>query len=110
LLSTWVMRATGPGFPWGTFAVNILGCFALELLVSLVARGFDISPGTRLLLTSGIMGGFTTYSSFNTEALALFRGGSWAIGISYLGATVIGCVLAGTLGAAAGRLLWSASS
>ena len=56
-------------------------------------------------LTSGLVGGFTTYSSFNYETLELFQENSWFLGLANLGATVLGCLAAGPLGVFCGRLL-----
>ena len=97
--------AAGPSFPWPTFAVNVAGCFLLELLVGLAAAGLRLSVETRLLLGTGIRGGFTTYSSFNTETAALWRAGAPRLAIAYLLATVLTCVVAGLLGAQLGRVM-----
>jgi CrcB protein len=85
------------GFPVGTLAVNLLG----SLLLAVVARCYGaklIAPELRLALATGLLGGFTTYSSFNMETLALLDGGQWKTGALYLLATVGGCLLAGALG------------
>jgi CrcB protein len=103
LLSTAIARAAGQGFPWWTWTVNVLGCFALEVVLGLAAGALRISPHVQLLLTTGFMGGFTTYSSYNTEVLALFRAGQWRLGSAYVAATLAGCLVAGALGAALAR-------
>src|SRR5688572_15646464 len=103
LLSTALARTIGPGFPWWTWTVNVLGCFALELVLALAAGALRMSPHVQLLLTTGFMGGFTTYSSYNTEVSALFRVGDWRLGVAYVAATLIGCLVAGLLGATLGR-------
>jgi CrcB protein len=95
-----------PGrFPWGTLAVNVLGCFAIAVVLALVAGGASLSTQTRLFLTTGIMGGFTTYSAFNAELLGLVRDGHAGIAASYVVATLIVCAAAGLAGAAAGQAL-----
>ncbi|HXU34608.1 MAG TPA: fluoride efflux transporter CrcB [Thermoanaerobaculia bacterium] len=101
LLSGWILRTAGPGFPWGTLAVNTIGSFLLGLLMALGSTSF--SPTVRLTLTTGVMGGFTTYSTFNYETLRSFQDGAWLIGFAYLGATVLGCLAAGWLGFVVGR-------
>ncbi|HET9209989.1 MAG TPA: CrcB family protein, partial [Thermoanaerobaculia bacterium] len=69
LLSGWLLRAAGPGFPWGTLAVNVIGSFLLGLILQVSLTTTLISPTLRLALTTGVMGGFTTYSTFNYETL-----------------------------------------
>lgn len=74
-------RALGPSFPWGTFGINIVG----SLLMGLVA-GFFVARGTppewdnaRLFLTTGILGGFTTFSAFSLDTLVLWEDGRMAV-------------------------------
>ena len=97
-------------FPWATFAVNVIGCFLLQLVLDLAAGGLRLSDELRLLLTTGVMGGFTTYSSFNAETLALWRAGAHRLAFMYLLATVLVCLLAGLAGAAVARSLVPAVS
>lgn len=105
LLSGWVLRVTGSGFPYGTLAVNVLGSFLLSLLMAVGLETELLSPTLRLVLATGVMGGFTTYSAFNYETLQLLRDDAWLLGAVNLGATVLGCLAAGLLGMLAGRLL-----
>jgi len=98
-------RWLGTGFPWGTLAVNILGSFLLGAVMELGLRFGAIPADLRLFLATGVMGGFTTYSSFNYELLGYAERGAWAAGALYLGTTVAGCLAAGLLGIAAARLL-----
>ena len=103
LLSVWLLRVAGPGFPWGTFTVNVVGSFLLGLLMQ--AGASMERPILLPALTTGVLGGFTTYSTFNYETLRLLQGDAWGIGLVYLGATVIGCLASGAMGLASGRLL-----
>jgi CrcB protein len=104
LLSGWVMRQTGPGFPYGTLAVNVLGSFLLGAIME--AALMSTFPETlRLALTTGVMGGFTTYSTFNYETLESFRVGDWGTGIVNVSVTVLACLVAGVLGLWTGRVL-----
>jgi CrcB protein len=105
LLSGWVLRWSGAGFPWGTLAVNVLGSFLLSLIMTVALATDLLSPTLRLTLTVGVMGGFTTYSTFNYETLQSLERGDWILGGSNLAATVLGCLVAGLLGAALGRWL-----
>lgn len=107
LLAGWVGRNAPGAFPWGTLAVNLLGCFALEMVLRAAARAW-LSPVTLLLLSTGLMGGFTTYSAFNSQLLELARLGAWGLAAAYVGATVIGCLLAGLLGFVLGNALFAA--
>ena len=64
-----------------------------------------VAPELRMVLTVGVMGGFTTYSSFNYETLSYVQRGAWLLGLLYVAATVLGCFAAGVLGIVAGRAL-----
>ncbi|MGZ6130734.1 MAG: fluoride efflux transporter CrcB [Myxococcaceae bacterium] len=93
----------GPAFPWGTLLVNVTGSFLIALVMHLALTGTVISLEIRIFLTTGILGGFTTYSSFNYETLALLNQRAyWLAGLN-LASTVLGCLVAGMLGLAAGR-------
>ncbi len=105
LLGDWLMRVAGPAFPWGTLAVNVLGSFLLGLVMQLALSTDWISPTLRLTLATGVLGGFTTYSSFNYETLRLIEGGSWLLAGANLAGTVVGCLVAGTLGMGLARAL-----
>lgn len=104
LFSDWLARVTGPGFPFGTLAVNALGSFLLSLMMEGALVTESLPPTLRLMLATGILGGFTTYSTFNYETLQLFQEGSWFLGFADLGLTVFVCLLAGALGLVVGRL------
>jgi CrcB protein len=104
LLATGALRWLGPAFPWGTLGVNLLGSLLLGAVMELAVLGY-LAPDLRVVLASGVMGGFTTYSSFNQETLGYLGRGSWWLGGSYLAGTVVGCLAAGALGVAAARWL-----
>jgi len=85
-------------FPIGTLAVNVLGCLAIGALGGLADARQILGPGTRLFLLIGVLGGFTTFSSFSYETLALARDGEFLrSGINVL-ASVTFCLLAVWLG------------
>ena len=105
LLSGRLLRTAGPGFPWGTLAVNVLGSFLLGLIMQVSVATDLLSPTLRLALTTGVMGGFTTYSTFNYETLQYLQQSDWLMGSLNLAVTVVVCLAAGSLGLAAGRLL-----
>jgi CrcB protein len=102
-LNGWVAQRFGETFPWGTLTVNALGSFAVGVLY--FACGTDspliVSATTRQFLLAGILGGFTTFSSFSIQTLNLVKDGE----ILAAGGNVIGSVLLGLLAAFAGDAL-----
>ncbi len=105
LLSSWALTAIGTGFPWGTLAVNVAGSFLLSAIMHVALTTNLIEPTVRLTLASGVLGGFTTYSTFNYETLAYLREGAWRLGLANIAATVILCLAAGVAGLASARWL-----
>ena len=103
LVSTWVLSRWGTGFPWGTLTVNVLGSFALGVVMQL-GLGF-LGAEVRILVTTGFLGGFTTYSTFNFETLRFAEHGNWALFAANAVATFVGCLVAGFAGALLGRVL-----
>jgi fluoride exporter len=104
LVATWAAAAWGPDFPRGTLIVNVTGSFLISVVMGLSLEAGAISPGARLFLTTGIMGGFTTYSSFNYETLHLLDEGLVARALLNLGVTVLACLASGALGLVLARL------
>lgn len=98
-------RLLGTAFPWGTITVNIVGSFAIGLLTELVARRFNASMEMRLLLVVGILGGFTTFSSFSLDTVALIEKGAVATAVIYVFASVAISLAATFAGFAVGRAL-----
>ncbi|EJT05377.1 fluoride efflux transporter CrcB [Rhizobium sp. CCGE 510] len=84
----WTLRLMGPAFPWGTLAVNIVGCFVIGVFSELIARRFNASVELRLLLITGFLGGFTTFSAFSLDAISLFERGEAVAGGIYIVASV----------------------
>jgi CrcB protein len=105
LLSGWLLRTAGPGFPWGTLAVNVTGSFLLGLIMQVALATDLISPTLRLALSTGVMGGFTTYSTFNYETLQYLQRNEWPAAFANVAATLLVCLAAGALGVLTGRLL-----
>ena len=105
LLSLAALQLFGPSFPAGTLAVNLVGSFGIGLVMHVGLETTLLSPTARLFLTTGVMGGLTTYSTFNYETLGLVSEGDWLrAGLNVL-ATFAGCLVAGVLGVASGRAL-----
>ena len=99
LLGGWVLHHTlSAKFPWSTFAVNILGCLAIGVLSGLAERLDWFTPPMRLLLLTGLLGGFTTFSAFGLETVHLLRRGELGIAASYVLASVLACTLAVWIG------------
>ncbi|MGR9129281.1 fluoride efflux transporter CrcB [Rhizobium leguminosarum] len=84
----WTLRLMGPAFPWGTLAVNVVGCFVIGVFAELIARKFNASTELRLLLITGFLGGFTTFSAFSLDAISLFERGEAVAGGIYIAASV----------------------
>ena len=70
--------------PWGTFAVNILGCFLIGIIFGLIDRGMTISPAMKAFLTVGFCGGFTTFSTFINENFMMLGTGQALCAIAYI--------------------------
>lgn len=83
LVATLVSRWYADLFPLGTFLINISGSFLIGLLMMLFLNRPSIDPNWRLFLVTGILGGYTTFSSFEWEIFASLRGGASAVAISY---------------------------
>lgn len=104
LLTTAAGRAFGAHFPWGTLGINIAGSLAMGLLVGwLGARAGGGSDATRLLVATGVLGGFTTFSTFSLDAVALWERGATGAAIGYVAASVLVALAALAIGLAAGR-------
>ena len=103
LVSLWAAKRFGTGFPYGTLFVNVVGSFAIALVLEVSTRVASFPPNLRLALTTGFIGGMTTYSAFNYETTALATTGNAMRGLLNIGVTLIGCLVAGYLGLLLGR-------
>ena len=93
----------GNAFPWGTLFVNIVGCFLAGLLLALFVTRMPLSDILRNGIQIGLLGGFTTFSAFSMDALALFDHGLWLRGVLYILTSVIVSLLGVYLGMSVGR-------
>ena len=100
-----VQRLDGTLFPLGTLAVNTLGSFLIGFVLVLSLERGLIDPNWRLFLAVGVLGGFTTMSTFSFETLALVRDASLGAACLNIGTTLTGCLAAVWLGESAARLL-----
>ncbi|UYY58284.1 fluoride efflux transporter CrcB [Sphingomonas sp. S2-65] len=93
-----VGRATlawwGPGYPWGTLAVNVLGGFAMGLLVGNLSRFGNGGETWRLLLGVGVLGGFTTFSAFSLDVVLMMERGALPMALGYILISVLGALVA----------------
>jgi len=97
-------RLISPAFPFGTLIVNLIGCFFVGFVHTLAVFSARLSSDTRLFLTTGVLGGLTTYSAFNYETLSLVEQGEARSAVLYAAAMLVGCGAAGILG------IWGARS
>ena len=96
LVSGW-MRPLGETFPWGTLTVNVVGSMLIGLLMPLLSGPLLVRPEYRLAVLVGLLGGFTTFSSYSLETLSLMQDGQWRL-------AGMNIVLSNTLGLAAAWL------
>lgn len=101
-LTGWVQPRAG-SFPWGTLAVNVLGSFLLGLAFRAIEAG-AVPMAWRQGITIGMLGAFTTFSTFSLEAVALARDGDWAQAVTYVVASVLLAVLAVLAGIGVGDM------
>ncbi|WBO23288.1 fluoride efflux transporter CrcB [Sphingomonas abietis] len=84
----------GPGFPWGTWFINLSGGLLMGLLAGTLARFMPASGESwRLLLGVGVLGGYTTFSTFSLEAATMIQRGDWATALLYVTTSAIGAIL-----------------
>jgi fluoride exporter len=89
LVGVVTLRAFGPGYPWGTFVVNIVGSALIGIFVELIARKFGTSADLRVFAVTGFLGGFTTFSAFSLDAANMMERGDLGLAAGYIGASVV---------------------
>ncbi|HWC03409.1 MAG TPA: fluoride efflux transporter CrcB [Methylomirabilota bacterium] len=104
-ISGLMVQWLGPGFPYGTLAVNLLGSFLIGLIQEVGTTSLLIPDTTRLFLTVGVMGGLTTYSTFSYETVRLMESAAWYQAWLNVVVTPASCLTACVLGIAVGRML-----
>lgn len=104
LLSTAVQEQAQSVFPWGTMTVNVLGCLIIGFVTALAAGHGVISPSLKLILTTGFCGGFTTFSTFMNETVALGNGSNNTAAVLYVALSVVLGFAAAVAGLQLGRM------
>ncbi|MCC7205434.1 MAG: fluoride efflux transporter CrcB [Phycisphaeraceae bacterium] len=93
LIGGWTQHLAGITFPLGTLTVNVIGCITIGFLATLFTGPYLVREEVRLALLIGVLGGFTTFSSFSWETLALAQGGQWTLaGLNVLLSNGLGLV------------------
>lgn len=93
VVSGWAYRLLGPAFPWGTLAANLIGCFAIGFLWALSER-VSFPPETTPFLFTGVIGAFTTFSTYGLESINLLREGELTLGLfNILASNLLGLLL-----------------
>lgn len=87
-ISSVMKNACGQEFPWGTLAVNVMGCFVFGVLFALFAKNGSTNSNLCLLLTTGVCGGFTTFSTFAHESMQLLHSGNIVAFAGYVAASL----------------------
>jgi len=94
LVNLYSLRAFGPNFPWGTLIVNIAGSFLMGVFIEVLVRKLGATQELRLLVATGFLGGFTTFSAFSLDTIVLWERGQLAIAAGYVTASVVFSILA----------------
>nr|WP_246152261.1 fluoride efflux transporter CrcB [Roseospira navarrensis] len=100
-----VPRWLGHGFPWGTVVVNVAGSLLMGLLIDIMARRWSAPPEARVFLVTGVLGAFTTFSTFSLDVVTLYERGALMAAALYVAGSVIAGVLALFAGMWLGRVL-----
>lgn len=104
-VSSWIHGQTGNGFPWGTMAVNVLGCLLFGLLWTLAEERFLIPRSVSFIILTGFVGSFTTFSTMTFETLNLIKTSSWMTALLYLGVGQILGIMAAMAGIEVGKTI-----
>jgi len=107
LVQVGMVRWLGVGFPWWTFAINIVGSFAMGVVVTLIAAKFGNSAELRTFLATGILGGFTTFSAFSLDVANLIETKQTAAAAFYVAGSVGLSILALYAGFALAKAIWT---
>ncbi len=104
-MNIWIARMSGSDFPWHTMLINISGSFVMGLLISLMALRWNVGNDLRAFLTTGILGGYTTFSAFSLDFTVLVERKAYALAGAYALGSVVVSLVAIFLGMALARAL-----
>lgn len=107
LVTTQALRLFGPGFPWGTFAVNVTGSLMMGVLAGLFAHRLQVSTEIRIFLMTGVLGGFTTFSAFSLDVSVLVARKDYIMSALYIIGSVSLCVAALFIGLRLARMFFA---
>ena len=105
LVGNIISKACGSSLPWGTFVINVCGCFAMGLLMTLIVDRGMLPASWRLFLCVGLLGGFTTFSSFGYETLMLLAEGRVLPAFAYAGGSILFGLGAAAVGVLCARMV-----
>ncbi len=105
-ISLWVAASSTSHFPWSTWLVNVLGSFLMGIAFVCIVEQHYLSGQWREFVSVGLLGAFTTFSTFSLDALSLINSGYWLQGLIYMLSTVVVCFVAVAVAVAASRLLF----
>jgi CrcB protein len=94
LVNMVTLRALGPNFPWGTLTVNIVGSFAMGVFIEYLVRRVGVSAEIRLLVATGVLGGFTTFSAFSLDVAVFWERGANVTAALYIVTSVLFSIVA----------------
>lgn len=100
----WSLQRIGPGFPWHTAAINVVGSFLIGVIAVYTQSSIGLSPYMSAFAMVGVLGGFTTFSTFSFDTVTLLADGVWNLALAYSAGTVILGILAAIAGMALARL------
>ena len=104
-ISSVALRTMGPGFPWGTWLINLLGGLLMGVLAGTLARDANgAGEPLRLFLGVGVLGGFTTFSAFSLEAYNMLVRGDYTLAVTYAVSSVAGSIMLLAVGVALARI------
>lgn len=107
LTGLWALKALGAHFPFGTLIVNIVGCFVMGVFFRALPHSETTVTSSRLLLMTGVLGGFTTFSAFALDAAALWMRDESGLSALYVGLTLASTLIGVSLGLLVGKLVWA---
>jgi fluoride exporter len=95
-VSLWAAQHVGSAFPFGTLFINIVGSCGIGMVMALITTRIAVAEPVRVFMVTGLLGGFTTFSSFSYEAYTLATAGDWLLAAVYVGGSVV-CGLIGVM-------------